>query len=83
MREVVVSGGKPVLEGLVVGLWLSVATAAALRESVKGSPIRLDTTDPLLYGGIVLLLVLAALAAMFGPARRGAQTDPITALRWE
>jgi ABC-type antimicrobial peptide transport system permease subunit len=83
MREVVVSGGKPVLQGLVVGLWLSVATAAALRESVKGSVIRLDTTDPLLYGGIVLLLVLAALAAMLGPARRGAQSDPITALRCE
>jgi hypothetical protein len=83
MREVVVSGGKPVLQGQVVGLWLSVATAAALHESVKGSVIRLDTTDPLLYGGIVLLLILAALAAMLGPARRGAQSDPITALRCE
>jgi hypothetical protein len=83
MREVLISGGKPVLHGLIVGLWLSVATAAALRESVKGSPIRLDSTDPLLYCGIVLLLAAAALGAMLGPARRGAQSDPLEALRCE
>jgi putative ABC transport system permease protein len=83
MREVLISGGKPVLHGLIVGLWLSVATAAALRESVKGSPIRLDSTDPLLYCGIVLLLAAAALGAMLGPARRGAQSDPLDALRCE
>jgi ABC-type antimicrobial peptide transport system permease subunit len=83
MREVLISGGKPVLHGLILGLWLSVATAAALRESVKGSPIRLDSTDPLLYCGIVLLLAAAALGAMLGPARRGAQSDPLEALRCE
>ena len=62
---------------------LAVATAAALRERVKGSPTRLDSTDPLLYGGIMLFLAAAALGAMLGPARRGAQSDPLDALRCE
>src|SRR5262249_26017796 len=35
IREVFAAGGKPVLQGLMVGLWLSVATAAGLRESVN------------------------------------------------
>jgi hypothetical protein len=36
IREVVVSGGTPVLQGLIAGLWMSVAAAAGLRESVNG-----------------------------------------------
>jgi hypothetical protein len=32
IREVVVSGGKPVLQGLIVGLWMSVAAAAGLHN---------------------------------------------------
>ena len=38
VREVLIAGGKPVLQGLLAGLWLSVATAAGLRQSVQGSP---------------------------------------------
>jgi len=79
--EVFVSGGKPVFHGLIAGLWLSVATAAGLRESVKGSPLRLDSGEPLLYCGAALLLGAAAITAMLGPARRGAKSDPMNALR--
>jgi putative ABC transport system permease protein len=83
VREVLRSGGKPVLEGLLAGLWLSVAAAAGLRQSVQGTPLRLDSGNPLLYAAAALLLMIAALAAMWVPARRGAQSDPLDALRCE
>ena len=83
VSEVLISGGKPVLHGLLAGLWLSVLTATGLRESVKGSPLRLDSGEPLLYAAAALLLAAAATAAMLGPARRGANSDPLEALRCE
>ena len=83
IREVFVSCGKPVLHGLIAGMWLAVPTAAGLRESVHGSPIRLDSSEPLLYGVTALLLAAAATVAMVGPARRGANSDPMDALRCE
>jgi putative ABC transport system permease protein len=83
VREVLFAGGKPVLQGLLVGLWLSAAVAAALGRSVKDSPLRLDTANPLLYVAAAALLGSAALIAMIAPARRGAKADPLTALRCE
>jgi ABC-type lipoprotein release transport system permease subunit len=50
---------------------------------VKGSPLRLDTTNPLLYVAAAILLASAALMAMIAPARRGANSDPLDALRCE
>ena len=81
VREVLVSGGRPVLRGLFIGLWLSVALAGSLRQNMKGTPLRLDSGDPLLYGGAALLLAAAALVAMSGPARRGSRSNPLDALR--
>jgi hypothetical protein len=79
--EVFVSGGRPVLRGLFIGLWLSVALAASLRQNMQGTPLRLDSSDPLLYGAAALLLAVAAALAMSGPARKGSQSDPLEALR--
>ena len=83
IREVLISCGKPVVYGLIAGMWLAVPTAAGLRESVRGSPIRIDNSEPLLYCAAALLLVGAAMLAMLGPARRGASADPLDALRSE
>jgi putative ABC transport system permease protein len=83
VRQVLVSGGKPVLHGLIAGLWLSVATAAGLRQSVQGSPLQLDTSNPLLYVAAAGLLAMAALIAMIAPARRGSNADPLESLRSE
>jgi len=83
IREVFMTGGKPVVKGLLAGLWLSIAIGAALRHSVSGSPIRLDPANPLLYCGAALLLAAAAVLAMLAPARRGARSDPLDALRCE
>jgi len=83
IREVFVSAGKPLLRGLLLGLWLSIAAAASLRHNMENSPIRLDTTNPALYLGAALVLALAAGISMFGPAHRGSQSDPLEALRSE
>jgi predicted permease len=83
VREVFLLGGKPVSQGLVVGFWMSVAAAAGLRETVNGAILRIDSSEPFLYCGAALLLGAAAIIAMIGPARRGAQSDPLTALRCE
>jgi len=83
IREIFVSGGKPVLQGLIAGLWLSVPTAVGLRESVRGSVIRVDPGEPFLYFAAALVLGAAAIIAMLGPARRGANTHPMDALRCE
>jgi putative ABC transport system permease protein len=83
VREVLVMGGRPVLRGLLLGSWMSVAVAATLRENLKGTPLNVDSSDPLIYIAAVLLLGAAALAAMFAPARRGSKCDPLDALRCE
>jgi hypothetical protein len=81
VREVFVMGGRPVVRGLVMGCWMSIAVAASLRENLKGSVLRIDSTDPLIYGSAIFLLAIAALIAMAGPARRGSNSDPLDALR--
>ncbi len=83
IRSVYFSGGKPVLHGLLIGLWLSVATAAALRKTLDTGPLRIDSSDPMLYLAAVLFMAAAAMAAMLVPARRGANSDPIEALRYD
>src|SRR5262249_25892081 len=83
IREVFVSGGRPVARGLVVGLWMSMATASSLHENFSGSIIRIDSTEPLLYGSAIVFLAIGAAAAMWGPARRGAAADPLETLRCE
>jgi len=83
VREVLVMGGKPVVRGLVIGAWISVAMAASLRENLKGSPLRIDSSDPLVYGAALALLAAAALIAMAVPAHRGSTSDPLDALRCE
>ena len=77
VREVLVAGGRPVAAGMLAGLWLALALAAALRQSLASAPVRVDASDPLVYAGA------AAVAAMLGPARRSARRDPLEALRAE
>ena len=52
------------------------ALAAALRQNMKGSPLRLDTSDPLLYVGAALLLAVSGRAGDVRPRPPGLEIRP-------
>ena len=74
------------LEGLSVtglGVLIGLAGALALSRVMSGYIYGVTATDPLTLAGATLLLVLAALLAIYLPARRATSINPITALRYE
>ena len=64
--------------GVATGVLLSIAFDKLATRWVTQS-----SRDPVLLGGVTLLLVLAAALACFLPARRAATVDPMEALRCE
>ncbi|MBM3797392.1 MAG: ABC transporter permease [Acidobacteria bacterium] len=74
-REVLMLAGSGVAIGLPVA-WLLSGT---MRSMLYG----LAPDDPRVFVGAVLLLLVAALAAGFGPSRRAARVDPVRVLRYE
>jgi ABC-type lipoprotein release transport system permease subunit len=48
---------------------------------MTGLLFHVETTDPLTFAGMSLILVLIAAAACLVPARRAATVDPLVALR--
>jgi predicted permease len=81
VREVFVSGGKPVMHGVFFGLWQSLVMATALKQTFKSTPIQLDSSDPMVYVAAAGLLLSAGLLAMLAPARRASVADPLESLR--
>jgi ABC-type lipoprotein release transport system permease subunit len=63
--------------GIGCGLLLSLAAAPLLRRYLYG----LSPFDPITYAAISAILIAAALAATWIPARRAAQIDPAITLR--
>jgi ABC-type antimicrobial peptide transport system permease subunit len=80
IRSTVLSRGVvPAVGGGLIGLAIAVALARTFR------PLLFDV-EPLDVGsfvGGVTLLILAAVAAALGPARRASRVDPVHALRTE
>jgi predicted permease len=62
-----------VLFGLVVAYWASQFFQAFLYG--------MDARDPMTFGGVALLLLTVAAAAVWLPARRASRTDPAVVLR--
>jgi predicted permease len=78
--------GLVVKQGMVLalcGVCLGVIAAFAFSRMVNGLLFGVQSTDPLTFATIALLLTLVALFASYVPARRAARIDPIISLRCE
>ncbi len=72
-------GLRVVLAGIFVGLIASASLARLLAGLLYG----VRPADPLTLTFVAATLGAVAVAAIYGPARRAAHTDPLTALRHE
>jgi putative ABC transport system permease protein len=75
LREVT----RPVLAGLLVGMFLAVGASYLLRGALHG----LNTVDGISFAGVSLLFLAIALFAAWLPSRQAMRVDPMVALRYE
>lgn len=68
---------------LVIGLAIGLALAFALGRGISVLLYQVSPTDPIVIGGIVLVLLVAGLVACYIPARRATRVDPLEAMRME
>jgi putative ABC transport system permease protein len=79
MRMMILRGMGTIGIGLALGLVLSLA----LMRLMNGLLFAVKAADPLALGGAALLLMAAALLAIFIPSRRATRVNPMVALRYE
>jgi putative ABC transport system permease protein len=70
---------RPVLAGLLAGMFLSMGVSYLLRSLFYG----LDTIDGVSFAGVSLLFLTIALLAAYPPSRQAMRVDPMVALRYE
>lgn len=76
-RLVILSGLRPALIGLVIGLLVALPASLLLRSALFG----IKTSDPVTYASVAALLFVAALLAAWVPALRASRVEPSVALR--
>jgi ABC-type antimicrobial peptide transport system permease subunit len=78
--------GLVVRQGAVlvaIGAVLGLAGAMAASRLLSTMLFEVTTTDPLVFGVVILGLAGVAVLAFVMPARRAARVDPVSALRSE
>jgi len=68
---------------LAAGLGLGLATAFPAARLLKGLPLGVSATDPVVFASVSVLLTVVGLFACWLPARRAAALEPVVALRDE
>jgi putative ABC transport system permease protein len=79
VRTVLAGAMRLAFFGIVLGLFVAGAGTRLLADELYDT----QPLDPLTFGSVTALVVLAALVAALIPARRATQVDPIVALRYE
>ena len=79
LRMMIASGMGTIAIGLAVGVLLALWLTRLMGEML----FAVHASDPVALGGAALLLMGAALLAIFIPARRATRMNPMTALRYE
>jgi putative ABC transport system permease protein len=79
LKLVVGQGMRLALAGLVLGLVIALAAMRVLSTLLFG----VSAHDPLIFVGVSLVLMVAAILACYIPARRAMKVDPMVALRYE
>lgn len=80
VQKLVLSGAlRPVVPGLVLGLVGAFAVTRVMQSLLYEVP----ATDPITFAAVPVVLLVAAVAASWVPARRGTKVDPIKAMRSE
>jgi len=83
LKMVVGQGMLLAVLGMVLGLAGAYALTRWLRSTMVETLYGVGVSDPLTYSLAALLLMAAALAACYIPARRAMKVDPMVALRYE
>jgi predicted permease len=80
VRRMVVTQGMALA---LVGIALGLAGAFGLAQLITAFLFGVTAKDPLVFAGVPALLAGVAFLAVWIPARRASQVDPLTALRYE
>jgi putative ABC transport system permease protein len=79
VRPIVREGMTLAAIGVAVGL----AGSAAATRLISSFLFQVNSTDPLTFSAVAVLLLVVALVASYVPSRRALRVDPLTALRAE